>query len=161
MLSAFSILLVIRVIALYKCQICNYMPYGGIWLVVIARRTLWLKMSKSIPLKECQTQEIMNNVESERRRRWRNRGLRGGKKDRRINFKFGGITEFLHLNWVCRMQGSKYRISGSYRMRVFHIGYQISGEISRIHAHIGRSYRTLYNKIFITKSLFSVIISST
>ena len=41
-------------------------------------------------------------------------------------------------------QGSKYRISGSYRMGVFHIGYCISEEISGIRAHIGRSYQTLY-----------------
>ena len=30
------------------------------------------------------------------------------------------------------------------RMGVFHIGYPISGEISRIRAHIRRSYQTLY-----------------
>ena len=38
-----------------------------------------------------------------------------------------------------RWQGSKYRISGSYRIGIFHIGYQISGEISGIRMHIGRS----------------------
>ena len=41
-------------------------------------------------------------------------------------------------------QGSKYRISESYRMRVFHIEYWRSGEISGIHAQIGHSYWTLY-----------------
>ena len=45
---------------------------------------------------------------------------------------------------IQKNQGSKYRISGSYRMGVFHIGYRISGEISRICAHVGRSYQTLY-----------------
>jgi len=42
------------------------------------------------------------------------------------------------------IQGSKYRISGSHRMGFFHIGYRISGEISRIRVHIRRSYWTLY-----------------
>ena len=41
-------------------------------------------------------------------------------------------------------QGSKCQISGLYRMWVFHIEYRISGEISGIRAHIGRSYQTLY-----------------
>ena len=41
---------------------------------------------------------------------------------------------------VSPKQGSQYRISESYRMGVFHIGYRISGEISGIRAHIGRSY---------------------
>ena len=52
--------------------------------------------------------------------------------------------------WNCVMyscymwyQRSKYRISGSYRTGGFHIGYQISGEISGIRAHIERSYWTL------------------
>jgi len=41
-------------------------------------------------------------------------------------------------------QGSKYRISGLYRMGVFHIGYWIQGEISGIRVHIRYSYQTLY-----------------
>ena len=48
------------------------------------------------------------------------------------------------LDAIIIEQGSKYRISGSYQIGVFHIGYRISGEISGIRAHIGRSYRTLY-----------------
>ena len=37
-------------------------------------------------------------------------------------------------------QGFKYQIAESYRMAAFLIGYRISGEISGIRAHIGRSY---------------------
>ena len=47
---------------------------------------------------------------------------------------------------VPKNQGSKYRISGSHRMGVFHIGYRISGEISGIRAHIGHiKLDPLYN----------------
>ena len=43
-----------------------------------------------------------------------------------------------------KYQGSKYQITGSYQMGVFHIGYRILGGISGIRAHIGRSYWTVY-----------------
>ena len=52
-------------------------------------------------------------------------------------------------------EGSKYRISGSYRMGAFHIGYRISEEISGIRAHIGIYMiisDTIYNEILIIKS---------
>jgi len=57
-------------------------------------------------------------------------------------------------------QGSKYQISGSYRMGVFHIGYQISdigGDIGDTRAYRASISDTIYNKILITKSWFRII----
>jgi len=54
------------------------------------------------------------------------------------------VVEGMLMCIWCFTQGSKYQISGSYRMGVFYIGFRISGEISGIRAHTGRSYQTLY-----------------
>ena len=48
------------------------------------------------------------------------------------------------------IQGSKYRISGSYRMGSFHIGYRISGDIGDTRAYRAFMSDTIYNEILIT-----------
>jgi len=57
-------------------------------------------------------------------------------------------------------QGSKYWISGSYRMGVFHFGYRISdiwGDIWDMRAYRAFISDTIYNEILITKSWFNII----
>ena len=80
--------------------------------------------------------------------------LNGSRISQTLNIKFKWMKNWICIiskpkmygwkTWGAYNQGSKYRISGSYRMGVFHIGYRISGEISGIRADIGRSYQTLY-----------------
>ena len=51
--------------------------------------------------------------------------------------------------------GSKYQISGSYRMGVFHI--DIGGDIGDTHAYRAFISDTIYNEILITNSWFRII----